>query len=298
MKVARVKGDRIAIQGLPFEYYQDSDRLFSPAVALINLMQRYNHERRCSEMRHAIAVRSAIYLAIRQQMRFDLDDFKNHGLMQWGYIEGGTDGGLYKVACEAGNLTACKSIERCLERKPFILNGRIYVGRQFEWQRRLVRCTSIAKDGQSLIAVPEKVTVEVDLKALNIPPAYRMEERSQFTWQGCICEAYHIQGDKIWAWQTPRREIIRISLSEINEAEKKRIASICPGSVNGTKIRIGRRLIWQGKTLRCQKIDNEERVVVAKDEHNQPYATYTFGFDEIRAHEKSRLAEKRSERKG
>lgn len=129
----------------------------SPALQLVRLVyiegqQATGH----SWVRLNSALFSAVKVAIKGGLLFDIGDFKAfHSELRAGYWIGAHPHGLYAIACEFGNLSACKSYEQCYGFAPYELEGqRVFVGRQFTWAGEHVTCTSIA--GDALVACSYK----------------------------------------------------------------------------------------------------------------------------------------------
>jgi hypothetical protein len=80
---------------------------------------------------HSMA--KAAELAVEAGLAFAVADFSNIGArMRGGYWLHHEP--LYRAAVEADNLTACKSIEHALERRPWVLGSRrIFVGADTPW---------------------------------------------------------------------------------------------------------------------------------------------------------------------
>ncbi len=129
----------------------------SPALQLVRLVfvqgqQATDH----SWTRLNMALRQGLEVAIKGGLVFDLGDFAAfYSQLRAAYWIGAYPDGLYAVACEFGNLSACKSYENYYDFAPYELEGqRVFVGRQFTWSGEHVTCTSIAKD--ALIACSYK----------------------------------------------------------------------------------------------------------------------------------------------
>ena len=107
----------------------------------------------------------AVELAIFSGMKFALDDFdKISGNFRMGYW--GSSSNFYVVAVKADNISACRSIEKHIDLKPYIVkfgyslssyghmgrsdvhrsSGRLALGTRFAWDGRHVQVTSIKND--------------------------------------------------------------------------------------------------------------------------------------------------------
>lgn len=102
-------------------------------------------------------LRDAILVCIEGGLRFDEDDFKTmkkSNLRGFSYLD--FDESLYLVACESGNTSACKALEKWINRPPFIDKGkRLYVGAEFtppgEPEKVKAKVTSFDKHGEYLV---------------------------------------------------------------------------------------------------------------------------------------------------
>lgn len=102
-------------------------------------------------------MRSALHLAITMGMKFRAEDFsqiyKDFRGHYWFYTDNdhSQGEGFYRVAAEAGNLSACQSFEKWKERQPFIYEGkRLHHGAIVEWKGATCAVTSFSEDGQYL----------------------------------------------------------------------------------------------------------------------------------------------------
>lgn len=137
-----------------------------PVVEFVDIARRHAGAT-VKKMRGVVehAVRTSIYVAVSDGMRFHKDDFRILSERCSNYGVGWE--GLYGTACKVGNISAAQSYEHWLERPPFILDGsRLYVGAAFFWPGvdRHIVVTSFAQDQQSLIAClyePETPTSRV-----------------------------------------------------------------------------------------------------------------------------------------
>lgn len=103
----------------------------SPAYRLIH--QVWHHSKARSWLRTNSSMSTAIGLAVDAVMDFARDDMRNIGARMsgayWLHLEP-----LYSRAVEAGNLSACKSIEHALDRRPWVIGSRrIAVGTETPW---------------------------------------------------------------------------------------------------------------------------------------------------------------------
>lgn len=100
------------------------------------------------------SMHGAVHLAITSGMRFDREDFEL--LMKdfrGGYWIGAGHEMLYAAAVRTRNVSACHAYEQWQGRRPILFEKtRMFVGRQFIWQRLRVRCTSIASDHLTAVA--------------------------------------------------------------------------------------------------------------------------------------------------
>ncbi len=108
------------------------------------------------------ALRRQLEASIEDQFKFERNDFlrisKEYGFVYWGGIFGNQLGeGFYSLAAIVENISACMSFENWKERSPFFLDHqRIYVGREFQWEGELVRCTSFSENQQNIVACSYK----------------------------------------------------------------------------------------------------------------------------------------------
>ncbi len=129
----------------------------SPALQLVRLVFVHGQEATDhSWVRLNGALASAVEVAIKGGLIFDIGDFKVfHSELRGGYWIGAAPHGFYSIACEFGNLSACKAFEEWYGFAPYELEGqRVFVGRDFTWAGERVTCTSIA--GDALIACSYK----------------------------------------------------------------------------------------------------------------------------------------------
>lgn len=129
----------------------------SPALQFVRLLYREGQQATDhSWTRLNAALSEATAVAIRGGLCFDLGDFKAfYSDLNAGYWIGSHPSGFYRLACEYGNLSACKAYEHCYGFKPYELEGqRVFVGHDFNWNGERVTCTSISKE--SLVACSYK----------------------------------------------------------------------------------------------------------------------------------------------
>jgi hypothetical protein len=116
------------------------------------------------------SMRDAVQLAITSGMQFSPDDFERLiSQFRGNYWIGCNHELMYAAACKVGNRSACLAYERWQQRRPFLFEGRrIFVGREFRWQHRRVRCTSISQD--FLVAVAPKGWENGETERFNYKP--------------------------------------------------------------------------------------------------------------------------------
>ena len=176
---------------------------YSPAVEFLR-----EFERRCrakTDYWNHSTRQMALYLAIDANMEFWIDDmeallrrpdgnrvtdrrFSDSEERIYSHI-------LSKKKAER-NKTALKSLEKAMNRKPFILDGdRIYVGKTFRWKGLWVKCTSIKRE---LVW-----SNTINCKKRDV----------------CLvaCEQERVQ-DKHGRWETKTKRIFRITHDELAAA--------------------------------------------------------------------------------
>lgn len=134
----------------------------SPGLAFLSHVW-YNacQATRFSWRKYNSALRGALWLAVESGMRFQLDDFsyisRHYRPGYW--MENVEDS--YSRLVHSRNLSAIRSFEKWIGRKPFIadnlwyprcVRGRLCVGARFPWKEEQVVVTSFGRDGTYLIA--------------------------------------------------------------------------------------------------------------------------------------------------
>lgn len=139
----------------------------SAAIQLLELI--YRDSCGCGGQSWAVvnaAMKSGIYLAVQARFQFEKEDFEylsqiaaghRYGRLGfWRWIGKDTEHwygeSVYKSAIDSGNVSACKSIEAWMKRKPFIVAGkRLGVGSTFYKQDDgWWSANSFSKDGAKI----------------------------------------------------------------------------------------------------------------------------------------------------
>ncbi len=136
------------------------------------------------------SMRSAVHLAITSGMEFAPDDFEQLIAQFRGhYWIGANHESIYAAACRVGNRSACRAYERWQKRRPFLFEGkRMFVGREFRWQRLRVRCTSITTD--FFVAVAPKGWEDGKTETFNYKPGkiFRIDREQLKAVKQAMCQ--------------------------------------------------------------------------------------------------------------
>jgi hypothetical protein len=104
----------------------------SPALHLV--LHTWQHVQKESWLHLNTVMHDALVLAVKARMMFDKDDFntlsKEVSAGRW--MGSNAEEAIYGLAVQHRNMPACHAWEYFTDREPYILRGRLYVGREVE----------------------------------------------------------------------------------------------------------------------------------------------------------------------